>query len=185
MFKDYYAILEVGESVTQEEIKSAFKRQALKWHPDRNHGVDTTQQMQEINEAYLILKDNEARDRYNREYQRFKQYQQERELRHQKSYQEKKEPEQHYQRSNKEGKQKERANEYSDYNVYDDVLNKWMNNAKQQAVDLAKLTIEDLKGMVSVGVKIAAKEAGNQFIYQIIISVVLLLIIALTKSCSN
>ncbi len=185
MFKDYYSILEVGESVTQEEIKSAFKRQALKWHPDRNHGVETTQQMQEINEAYLILKDIEARQRYDREYLRFKQFKQEKEQQQQKTYQEQKEREQQYQRSDKNSKQKERANEYSDYNVDDDVLNKWMNNARQQAVDLAKQTIEDLKGMVSVGVKTAAKEAGNQFIYQIIISAVLLLIIALAKSCNN
>lgn len=180
MFKDYYAILEVDETVTQEEIKAAFKKQALKWHPDRNQGVDTTKRMQEINEAYLILKDIEARERYNQEYQRFKHYQQEKKQHQQESYQEQK----HQQREN-ESKQKEKTYEYADYKVDDDILNKWMNNAKQQAVDLAKQTIEDLKGMVSIGVKAAAKEAGNQFIYQIIISVVFLIIFALAKSCNN
>ncbi|MBX2893552.1 MAG: DnaJ domain-containing protein [Saprospiraceae bacterium] len=51
MFKDYYAILEIGNDATSEEIKSAFKKQALNWHPDRNPGVDTTSKMQVINEA--------------------------------------------------------------------------------------------------------------------------------------
>lgn len=172
MFKDYYSILEVDENATQEEIKFAFKKQALKWHPDRNLGQDTTLRMQEINEAYLILKDKDARIRYNKEYQRFKQYRQQQS--HQKQYEE-----QSGQR------EKEKTYEYKDYSVDDDILNKWMNNAKKQAVDLAKQTIEDLKGMVSVGAKAAAKEAGNQFIAQIIISVVIILIFALSRSCGK
>ena len=36
MFKDYYAILDIYQSATLSEIKSAYKTQALKWHPDRN-----------------------------------------------------------------------------------------------------------------------------------------------------
>lgn len=172
MFKDYYSILEVDENATQEEIKSAFKKQALKWHPDRNPGQDTTQRMQEINEAYLILKDTDARIRYNKEYQRFKQYRQQQ--RDQKQYDQQ-----------REQREKEKTYEYKDYSVDDDILNKWMNNAKKQAVDLAKQTIEDLKGMVSVGAKAAAKEAGNQFIAQLIISVVVILIFALSRSCGK
>ena len=42
MFIDYYALLEVDFNATSEEIKIAFKKQALKWHPDRNLGKDTT-----------------------------------------------------------------------------------------------------------------------------------------------
>ena len=172
MFVDYYAILEVDENATQEDIKLAFKKQALKWHPDRNPGVDTTKRMQEINEAYLILKDTEARARYDKEYQRFKQFKKEK--------QERKE----YQNREKQKQQSEHTHSYSDYNVNDDILNKWMNNAKKQAVDLAKQTIEDFKGMVSVGVKAAAKEAGNQFIIQIVISIIFIIIFVLAKSCN-
>ena len=75
MFKDYYKILEVSQNATDEEIKKAFREQAIKWHPDRNQGTDTTLRMQEINEAHLILKDKEARTRYDIEYNKFKQYQ--------------------------------------------------------------------------------------------------------------
>lgn len=34
--KDYYKILEISKDVTEEEIKKAYKRQALKWHPDKH-----------------------------------------------------------------------------------------------------------------------------------------------------
>ena len=75
MFKDYYKLLEITQNANDEEIKKAFREQAIKWHPDRNPGTDTTLRMQEINEAYLILKDKEARERYNIEYGKFSQYQ--------------------------------------------------------------------------------------------------------------
>jgi|ERR1035437_953990 curved DNA-binding protein CbpA len=184
MFKDYYAILEVGENATQEEIKSAFKKQALKWHPDKNPGVDTTQRMQEINEAYLILKDTEARERYYIEYQRFKQYQRQK-AQASEDRQKQREYEQQRQSQQKEKKHYEKTYEYADYNVNDDILKKWMNNAKRQAVELAKQTIEDLKGMVVAGTKAATKEAGGCFIFQIIISAIFLIIFVLAKSCHN
>jgi curved DNA-binding protein CbpA len=174
MFIDYYIILEVNTTASQEEIKAAFKTQALKWHPDRNIGIDTTLRMQEINEAYLILKDPEARERYNVEYQLYKQYQRQQQQKHSG----------HQQQSEQKEKQKERTYNYSEYKVNDDVLEKWMNNAKKQAVGLAKQTIEDLKGMVNVGVKAAVKEAGNMIVVQIVIGVVFLVIVTLVKACN-
>lgn len=174
MFNDYYKILEVDPSATQEEIKSAFKKQAIKWHPDRNIGVDTTKCMQEINEAYLILKDIEARERYNREYQRFNQYQRKNE---QSDQQEQK-------RSETREKQKEKTYKYADYNVEDDILQKWMDNAKKQAVDLAKQTIEDFKGMVASGAKAAVKGARNVIVFYIIIGLIATLILGISKSCT-
>jgi DnaJ-class molecular chaperone len=77
MFKDYYAVLVISQSATLAEIKSAYRTQAMRWHPDINRGMDTTEKMKEINEAKLILTDEEARVRYDREYLRFKSFQQE------------------------------------------------------------------------------------------------------------
>jgi DnaJ-class molecular chaperone len=71
MFKNYYQILGVDKSASLLEIKNAFRKKAHQWHPDKNKGTDTTIQMQEINEAYLILKDTEARERYDIEYDRY------------------------------------------------------------------------------------------------------------------
>jgi len=71
MFKDYYKILGIAPNATQEEIKRAYRSQSMRWHPDRNPGVDTTEKMQDINEAYNILKDAVTRARYDAEYARF------------------------------------------------------------------------------------------------------------------
>ena len=68
---DYYAILNINPMASKKEIKEAFKREALQWHPDRNNSPDATKKMQLINEAYLILKDDEARARYDKQYYKF------------------------------------------------------------------------------------------------------------------
>ena len=73
MFKDYYQILDIDPDSSTEEIRKAYKAASMKYHPDRNPGKDTTSQMQDINEAYAILKDDEKRSRYDQEYSRFKQ----------------------------------------------------------------------------------------------------------------
>ncbi len=57
-----------------EEVKSAYRDMSKKYHPDRNPNVDTTTLMQDINEAYAILKDEAKRSRYDQEYRRFTQY---------------------------------------------------------------------------------------------------------------
>ncbi|MBO5405296.1 MAG: DnaJ domain-containing protein [Paludibacteraceae bacterium] len=76
MFRDYYAILEVSYDASPEEIKSAYRQLSKKWHPDVNPDVEVTSKMQDINEAYCVLKDAEKRRRYDEEYKRFKQFQQ-------------------------------------------------------------------------------------------------------------
>lgn len=177
MFKDYYKILDISQNATDEEIKKAFREQAIKWHPDRNQGTDTTFRMQEINEAYLILKDKEARIRYDIEYNKFKQHQ---ERQHRNRSQNEKAKEES-QTKNQEQKQAKSEYEYSDFKVDDDLLEKWMANAKRQSVELAKQTIRDFKGVT----KTAANGCLNGVVQLIIWVVVINLIVLLFRTCSN
>ena len=72
MFKDYYSILQISPLATVEEIRQAYRDMSKKWHPDKNPGVDVTNIMQDINEAYAILEDPTKKARYDNEYRRFK-----------------------------------------------------------------------------------------------------------------
>lgn len=64
--RDYYEILGLGRSVGEEEIKKAYRRQAMKYHPDRNPGnKEAEDKFKEATEAYEILKDPTKRQRYN------------------------------------------------------------------------------------------------------------------------
>lgn len=68
MYKDYYAILGVPRNATLEEIKRAYRKLALQYHPDRNHGnKEAEEKFKEISEAYEVLSDPEKRAIYDRE----------------------------------------------------------------------------------------------------------------------
>lgn len=60
--RDYYEILGVGKSASADEIKKAFRRLAIKYHPDKAGGDET--KFKEVNEAYEVLKDPSKRQRY-------------------------------------------------------------------------------------------------------------------------
>lgn len=63
--KDYYAILEVERTATAEEIKTAYKKQAIKYHPDRNPGnKEAEERFKEAAAAYDVLRDPDKRARY-------------------------------------------------------------------------------------------------------------------------
>jgi molecular chaperone DnaJ len=62
--KDYYEILGIDRNATKEEIKSTYRKLALKYHPDRNKSPDAEEKFKEISEAYAILSDDEKRRTY-------------------------------------------------------------------------------------------------------------------------
>ena len=63
--RDYYEILGVSKSASDDEIKKAFRKLAVKYHPDKNPGnKEAESKFKEANEAYEVLKDKQKRDRY-------------------------------------------------------------------------------------------------------------------------
>ena len=139
---DYYSILNIKPTASKKEIKEAFKREALKWHPDRNKSPNATVRMQLINEAYLILKDDEARERYDKQYYQFV--------------------------NQKSQSNNQKENQWHDYKSNDDILNDWIKKAKRQAKEMVMMSIEDLVGMS----KVATSAAWEKTKYAILIVVV-------------
>lgn len=62
--RDFYDILGVTKTASAAEIKSAYRKLALKWHPDRNKEKDAAEKFKEINEAYEILSNPEKKAKY-------------------------------------------------------------------------------------------------------------------------
>ncbi|MDR2017586.1 MAG: molecular chaperone DnaJ [Syntrophobacterales bacterium] len=67
MKKDYYSILDVSRDTSDDEIKKAYRKLALEYHPDRNPGnKEAEERFKEISEAYAVLSDSQKRARYDR-----------------------------------------------------------------------------------------------------------------------
>ena len=62
--RDYYEVLGLGKSASEAEIKSAYRKLALKYHPDRNKEAGATEKFKEISTAYEVLGNSEKRKMY-------------------------------------------------------------------------------------------------------------------------
>ena len=64
--RDYYEILGVSKSASDAELKAAYRKQALAWHPDRHQSDKKTAEakFKEINEAYEVLSDAQKKAAY-------------------------------------------------------------------------------------------------------------------------
>ena len=62
--RDYYEVIGVSKSASVDEIKSQYRKLALKFHPDRNNSADAQEHFKEISEAYAVLSDPSKRQLY-------------------------------------------------------------------------------------------------------------------------
>jgi len=62
--RDYYEVLGLQRNASQDEIKSQYRKLALKFHPDKNKSPDASEHFKEISEAYAVLSDQEKRKIY-------------------------------------------------------------------------------------------------------------------------
>ena len=163
MFKDYYQILGVSPVASKQEIKQAYRKLSLQWHPDKNPGIDVTSVMQDINEAYKILNDDLCRARYDIEYKEFNK---------QREY---------YQMSTQTTKSS--SWDY-DYDVHDEDLKNDINNARAYAKDLVDEFFRSLKETSKVAAK-GAWEGSRGYIYAAIILAILGLCIRACMGSTN
>src|ERR671926_1566766 len=65
--RDYYEVLEIKRTATEQEIKSAYRKLAVRYHPDKNPGdSEAEEKFKEAAEAYSVLSDADQRARYDR-----------------------------------------------------------------------------------------------------------------------
>ena len=153
-FKDYYAVLEIGRRSTAEEIRTAYRLLSKKWHPDLNPGKDVKQKMQDINEAYAILKDPEKKARYDHEYDTyFRKKHTEHKARHT--------DERHFEEDYTQ-----------DYEFHDEHLREDVKEARKYAEDLVAEFLRSLKKTTAVAAKGAWDEVKGYLLAGIIISII-------------
>ena len=74
-YKDYYKVLGVSKNASQDEIKKAYRKLAVKYHPDKNEGNSTAEaKFKELTEAYEVIGNAENRKKYDEMGSNWKQY---------------------------------------------------------------------------------------------------------------
>ncbi|MEK7458622.1 MAG: DnaJ C-terminal domain-containing protein, partial [Patescibacteria group bacterium] len=64
MKRDFYEVLDLSKSASQDEVKAAYRKKALEFHPDRNKSTDAEKNFKEVNEAYQVVGDPAKRKNY-------------------------------------------------------------------------------------------------------------------------
>src|SRR5512136_2771111 len=62
--KDYYEVLGVPKDSSEKDLKGAYRKLAMKYHPDRSEEPDAEEKFKELSEAYAVLSDPEKRQKY-------------------------------------------------------------------------------------------------------------------------
>lgn len=66
MAKDFYKILGIPKTATDDEIKKAYRKLALRYHPDKNKAPNAEEKFKEVAEAYEVLSDKNKRELYDK-----------------------------------------------------------------------------------------------------------------------
>lgn len=151
MFYDYFAILNINPDANKEEIKKAYRKQAMKWHPDVNNSPEAAEYMRLINEAYIILNDDEAREKYLKEYYLHK------------------------------APNIDDVFASINKNISDNILNNWIKQARQKAYQLNNLSLEEMFGTLKVAVFTFYKELFLYFLIGLISILFFFIFTILTK----
>ena len=65
--RDYYEVLGIQKGASEDEIKKAYRKMAMKYHPDKNPGdKEAEEKFKEANEAYAVLSDPDKKNKYDR-----------------------------------------------------------------------------------------------------------------------
>ena len=64
MGKDYYKILGITKGASEDDVRKAYRKMALRYHPDKNKSAGAEEKFKEVAEAYEVLSDKKKRDIY-------------------------------------------------------------------------------------------------------------------------
>ena len=158
MIPNYYKILGLPKNATKIEIKKAYRKLALQLHPDRNKSPNAHEQFVELNEANLILSDDEARSKYNREYEHYFEPQPSSNFGSERKHQQKPST------PNEPNRSEEQNQRQANANFEDEDLNRWARNARQQGESFAKMAFDEFSKLIIGIVKETGFQLGNSVV---------------------